>query len=110
VRERFGSLSKGENAVETRLAVGRPPAARHGRAVCAVVFVILLNSGAQSLRAQGSSAAPRKLLSAEKVVENYLKTIGGKTRVATIRDATYEWRIQLKDQMMGLAKTLTKTH
>lgn len=108
--ERFGSLSKRENAVETRLAVCRPPAAQHGRAVvCAVVFVILVSSGAQSLRAQQSSAAPRKLLSAEKVVESYLKTIGGKKRVATIRDATYEWRIQLKDQMMGLAKTQTKT-
>jgi len=54
-------------------------------------------------------AAPRKFPSAEKVVESYLKTIGGKKRVATIRDATYEWRIQLKDQMMGLAKTQTKT-
>src|SRR5882672_7048043 len=108
--ERFGSLSKRENAVETRLAVCRPPAAQHGRAVvCAVVFVILASSGAQSLRAQQSSAAPRKLLSAEKVVESYLKTIGGKKRVATIRDATYEWTIQLKDQTMGLAKTQTKT-
>jgi len=108
--ERLGSLSKEENAVETRAALGCPPAARHGRAmVCAVVFVVLLNSGAQSLRAQQSSAAPRKLLSAEKVVERYLKPIGGKKRVATIRDATYEWRIQLRDQMMGLAKTQTRT-
>jgi hypothetical protein len=107
--ERFGSLSKRENAVETRLAVCRPPA-RHGRAVaCTVIFVSLLSSGAQSLRAQQVSAAPRKLLSAEKVVESYLKTIGGKKRVATIRDATYEWRIQLRDQMMGLAKTQTRS-
>jgi hypothetical protein len=107
--ERFGSLSKRENAVETRLAVGRPPA-RHGRAVvCAVVFVILVGSSAQSLRAQQSSAAPRKLPSAEKVVDSYLKTIGGRKRIATIRDATYEWTIQLKDRTMGLAKTQTKT-
>jgi hypothetical protein len=107
--ERFGSLSKRENAVETRLAVGRLPA-RHGRAVvCAVVFVILVGSSAQSLRAQQSSAAPRKLPSAEKVVDSYLKTIGGRKRIATIRDATYEWTIQLKDRTMGLAKTQTKT-
>jgi hypothetical protein len=107
--ERFGSLSKRENAVETRLAVGRPPA-RHGRAVvCAVVFVILVGSSAQSLRAQQSSAAPRKLPSAEKVVDSYLKTIGGRKRIATIRDATYEWTIHLKDRTMGLAKTQTKT-
>jgi uncharacterized membrane protein len=108
--KRFGSLSRRENAVGTRPAVGGPPAVRHGRAVlCTVIFVILLSSEAQSLRAQQASTAPRKLLSAEKVVESYLKTIGGKKRVATIRDATYEWRIQLKDQMMGFAKTQSKT-
>jgi hypothetical protein len=107
--ERFGSLSKRENAIETRLTVGRPPA-RHGRAVvCAVVFVILVGSSAQSLRAQQSSAAPRKLPSAEKLVDSYLKTIGGRKRIATIRDATYEWTIHLKDRTMGLAKTQTKT-
>jgi hypothetical protein len=80
------------------------------RATMFVAFVItLLISCAATLGVAQSGAAPRKLPSAEKVVENYLRTIGGKKRVATIRDATYEWRIQLKDQMMGLAKTQTKT-
>jgi hypothetical protein len=103
-------LSKRENAIETRLTVGYPPAVRLGCAVvCRVVLVILVSSGAQSLRAQQSSAAPRKLPSAEKVVDSYLKTIGGRKRIATIRDATYEWTIQLKDRTMGLAKTQTKT-
>ena len=54
------------------------------------------------------AAATRKLPSAEKVVDSYLKAVGGKKRMATIRDATYEWTIQLKDQSMGTAKTLTK--
>ena len=80
------------------------------RATMFVAFVIaLLISCAATLGVAQSGAAPRKFPSAEKVVESYLKTIGGKKRVATIRDATYEWRIQLKDQMMGLAKTQTKT-
>ncbi|MEK6281800.1 MAG: hypothetical protein AABN95_15715 [Acidobacteriota bacterium] len=51
----------------------------------------------------------QKLPSADKVVERYLKAVGGKKRVASIRDATYEWTIQLKDQRMGAATTQTKT-
>lgn len=57
---------------------------------------------------QQAVGATRKLPSAEKVVDSYLKAVGGKKRVATIRDATYEWTIQLKAQTMGTAKTLTK--
>jgi hypothetical protein len=75
-----------------------------------VVFVIsLLISCTAALGMEQSAAAPRKLPSAEKVVDSYLKTIGGRKRIATIRDATYEWTIQLKDRAMGLAKTQTKT-
>lgn len=96
--------------------VESPPAARYPRpfvacrrvALCAVIGAVLLGSLTQMSRAQQGSA-PRKLPSAEKVVADYLKAIGGKKRVATIRDATYEWTIQLKDQTMGLAKTQTKT-
>lgn len=105
----FGRLAKKENAVGARPALDCPLAAPYRRAaVCAAIFVILLGSVSHSLRAQQGSAAPRKLPSAEKVVDSYLKTIGGRKRVATIRDATYEWTIQLKDQPMGLAKTQTK--
>jgi hypothetical protein len=60
------------------------------------------------LRAQQEAKAPRKLPAVEKVVDAYLKTIGGKKRVAAIRDATYEWEIRLRDQTMGIAKTQTK--
>jgi hypothetical protein len=85
-----------------------PAVAYRRAALGAVIFAVLLGSVTKSLRAQHGSATPRKMPSAEKVVEGYLKTIGGKKRVATIRDATYEWTIQLKDQTMGLAKTQTK--
>jgi hypothetical protein len=50
------------------------------------------------------TATPRKLPSAEKVVDSYLKAAGGKKRLAAIRDATYEWTINLKDQPVGMAK------
>ncbi|HEY3039410.1 MAG TPA: hypothetical protein VGJ66_11770 [Pyrinomonadaceae bacterium] len=86
----------------------RQAAAYRQAGICALVFAILLSGMAQSVRGQKGVAAPRKMPSAEKVVDGYLKTIGGKKRVATIRDATYEWTIQLKDQTMGLAKTQTR--
>jgi len=59
----------------------------------------------------GMSGVPvfaQKLPSADKVVGGYLKAIGGKKRVASINDATYDWTIQLRDQPMGIAKTQTK--
>src|SRR5882672_2396758 len=46
----------------------------------------------------------RKLPSAEKIVDNYLKAIGGKKQASSIRDATYDWTIQLKDQPTGAAR------
>ncbi len=47
----------------------------------------------------------QKLPSAEKVVDSYIKTIGGKKRVATIRDANYEWTVQRADGASGVATT-----
>lgn len=58
---------------------------------------------------QQRAQAPAKLPSAEKIVDSYLKAIGGKKNVAAIRDATYEWTIHLKDQPMGLAITQTRS-
>jgi len=77
--------------------------------LCALLLIGLLAGNQQLLRAQQETAPQKKLPSAEKIVDGYLKAIGGKKRVATIRDATYEWQIQLKDQAMGIAKTQTKT-
>ena len=85
--------------------------------VVSVGFVLVFGCQTPSLFAQvrfqqgtpqQAVATTRKLPSAEKVVDSYLKAVGGKKRMATIRDATYEWTIQLKDQSMGTAKTLTK--
>lgn len=74
------------------------------------LFLVLSNAldsrGQQPNRQR--TQAPAKLPSAEKIIDGYLKVIGGKRNVAAVRDATYEWTIQLKDQPMGLAATQTR--
>ncbi|HEX8143763.1 MAG TPA: hypothetical protein VF553_14280 [Pyrinomonadaceae bacterium] len=49
-----------------------------------------------------------KLPSPEKVVGDYLKALGGKKRLAAIKDATYEWTVRLKEQELGEARTRVK--
>jgi len=85
----------------------RPPNWRvaPGVALC----IGLLCIGLQQLHAQQTAVPPKTLPSAQKIVDSYLKAIGGKKRIATIRDATYVWQIQLKDRTLGIAKTQTKT-
>ncbi|HAF15711.1 MAG TPA: hypothetical protein DHU55_08645 [Blastocatellia bacterium] len=74
----------------------------------ASLVMVLLGGTTHSLCGQQAGASSRKLPSAEKIVAGYLKALGGKKRVAAIRDATYEWQIQLGDRMMGIAKTQSK--
>ena len=52
--------------------------------------------------------SPKKLPSADKIVENYLKAIGGKKAAGALRDATYDWNIQFNNQPFGTARTQTK--
>src|SRR5215203_3510347 len=56
----------------------------------------------------GQNGSPKKLPSAEKIVDNYLKATGGKKAAATLRDATYEWIVQLNNQPIGTARTQRK--
>lgn len=75
-----------------------------------LLLVLALSFGSQPLRAQSSkNATPQKLPSAEKIVEGYFKAVGGKRRLAPIRDATYEWTIHLSGQPIGTAKTQVKS-
>ena len=46
----------------------------------------------------------RKLPAAEKIVDNYLKAIGGKQQVRSIRNVTYEWTPEPGDRSMSLMK------
>jgi hypothetical protein len=73
-----------------------------------ILAAALVCAGATSLKAQPAKLNATRLPSAEKVVDNYLKAIGGKKRIAAIRDASYEWEVRLKDQVMGLGKTQSK--
>jgi len=52
--------------------------------------------------------AQKKLPSAEKIVDNYLKAIGGKKSAGALKDATYEWIIHFNDQPFGLARLQRK--
>src|ERR1044071_10141221 len=54
------------------------------------------------------AVAQKKLPSAEKIVDNYLKAIGGKKSVAALKDATYDWIIQFNDQPYGVARLQRK--
>ena len=67
-----------------------------------VLFVIAL----QCLPALAQQT--KKLPAAEKIVDNYLKAIGGKKQASSIRDATYDWTIQAKDKPMGAARIQVK--
>ena len=52
--------------------------------------------------------AQKKLPSAEKIVDYYLKAIGGKKTAAARKDATYEWIVQFNNQPIGTARTQRK--
>ncbi|HSE32290.1 MAG TPA: hypothetical protein VLA93_12015 [Pyrinomonadaceae bacterium] len=69
------------------------------------IFSLILACGYESALGQ---TLPRKLPSAEKIIDNYLKAIGGKKAVAGIRDTTYDFTIQVNDQPFGTARVQTK--
>jgi hypothetical protein len=54
------------------------------------------------------AVAQKKLPSAEKIVDNYLKAIGGKKSAGALKDATYEWIVQFNDQPFGTARLQRK--
>ena len=72
-----------------------------------VVGLFLLVAMASTVVAQATTA-PKKLPSVEKIVDGYLKAIGGKKAVATQRDASYEWVVQFNNQPIGVARTVRK--
>ena len=60
------------------------------------------------LFAAQAAFAQNKLPSADKIVDNYLKASGGKKSVGALKDATYDWIIQLNNQPIGTARTQRK--
>lgn len=62
----------------------------------------------QALLAQTNATHLKKLPSAGKITDNYLKAIGGKKQVAAIKDANYDWIIELQNFSIGTAHTQRK--
>jgi len=74
-----------------------------------VCLIIALLSLTQFLFAQKPPALPKKLPSADKITNGYIKAIGGKKAVAAIRDATYEFVVEVNNQPFGTARVQRKT-
>ena len=73
-----------------------------------LLIFCLACSGTPALAQKGRAITRQNLPSPEKIINDYLKAMGGKKRVAAINDATYEWSLQLKDQKQGSARTQVK--
>src|SRR5437763_377461 len=74
------------------------------QALLALLFVCAVCVPSQ---AQTNQPA-RKLPAPERVVADYLKAVGGKARLRALRDATYEWLVELPDGTQAHARTLRK--
>lgn len=77
------------------------------RTICtAQVVLLLLTLAISHVSAQQNSNTKRqKLPSPDKIVNDYLKAVGGKKRVAAIKDATYEWTITQDDAPIARSGT-----
>ena len=75
--------------------------------VRSLLFVLLLLNVSSSFAQK--SALPKKLPSADKIIDNYLKASGGKKAVSNIKDTTYEWIIQRNEQPFGTVRTRRKS-
>lgn len=67
------------------------------------MMLLALASSAHAQAQKKSAARPQKLPSPEKIIGDYLKATGGKKAQAAVKDSTYEWTIQVKEQAMGRA-------
>src|SRR6476659_11428473 len=77
---------------------------RAGLSVCLTLMSIALAVST----AVAQSSAQKKLPSADKIVSDYLKAIGGKKTAAAQRDVTYEWIVNFNNQPIGTARTIRK--
>lgn len=67
-----------------------------------VVFTLTLASSAHA-QAGGVRPASLKLIAPDRIVADYLKAVGGKKRLQSIQDATYEWNVE------GLSESRART-
>jgi hypothetical protein len=62
-------------------------------AALSLVFAVALAPWARA-QSPGANSVPAKLPAPDKIVSDYLKAVGGKKRLQSIRDATYEWDVE----------------
>ncbi|MCA1618588.1 MAG: hypothetical protein LC795_04600 [Acidobacteria bacterium] len=67
-------------------------------------LLLLLVCACSPARAQA-----QKLPSPDKLVGEYVRAVGGKKRLAALRDATYEWAVRRGDGEAGTARTRLRT-
>jgi hypothetical protein len=72
-------------------------------------LLIALTFAIPSLAQKQADASRQKLPSADKVIADYIKTVGGKKRLAAVADTTYEWSASTADHSDGRATTRTQT-
>ena len=70
----------------------------------ATFLLVLCFFAAQYQPVPAQTGGTKKLPAAEKIVDSYLKAIGGKKQVSSIHDATYEWTLEPGDQSMSSMK------
>lgn len=80
-----------------------PPRTNMKRTLTKISTLLLLIVCATTASAQSSN-----LPSPDRVVNDYLKAVGGKKRVAAVRDATYEWSVLRSGAEAGTARTQLK--
>jgi len=83
----------------TRAATNVGRALLTALAPCLLLFVLPARARAQSSR----------LPTPDKVVADYVKAVGGKKRLAALRDASYEWAVTGRGADAGTARTLVKS-
>ncbi|MFN2481586.1 MAG: hypothetical protein ABR554_08970 [Pyrinomonadaceae bacterium] len=75
-------------------------------AALSFVFALALAASAHAQASGAKPASATKLPAPDRVVAEYLKAVGGKKRLQSIQDATYEWGVE--GQPESSARTATK--
>src|SRR5688500_17512628 len=74
-----------------------------------IVVLCVLAAAVATAAGQSATSRPKKLPSAEEIVDNYLKAIGGKKTAAAQKVATHEWNVQHNNHPVGTARTVRKS-
>lgn len=87
----------------------KPPTRMHAPSPRSNMRVLLTRTFLLLLLLSGFDAAARaqasKLPAPDKIVGEYLKAVGGKGRVASLRDVTYDWAVLREGKEAGTART-----